>query len=111
MAEFWETNFKEKLEMWGFAPAHSALLAKDFFMERNLKKILIPGIGYGRNAGPFIDNRFEVTGIEISKTAIALARKHYATDMVIYHGSVSDMPFDAIKYDGVFCYALIHLLN
>lgn len=111
MAEFWETNFKEKQEMWGFEPAQSAILVKDFFMEKNLKKILIPGIGYGRNARPFIDNGFEVTGIEISKTAIELAKKHCGTDMFIYHGSISDMPFDIIKYDGVFCYALIHLLN
>jgi ubiquinone/menaquinone biosynthesis C-methylase UbiE len=52
-----------------------------------------------------------VTGIEISKTAIKLARKHYGKDMTIYHGSVADMPFDDQKYDGIFCYALIHLLD
>src|SRR5690606_4294886 len=48
---------------------------------------------------------------EISKTAIALARKHYGTEMIIHHGSVSDMPFDNNQYDGIFCYALIHLLD
>jgi hypothetical protein len=31
--------------------------------------------------------------------------------MTIYHGSVTDMPFDDCKYDGIFCYALIHLLD
>ena len=53
----------------------------------------------------------DVTGIEISKTAIDLARKHYGSDMKIYNGSVTDMPFDNSLYDGIFCYALIHLLN
>jgi len=53
----------------------------------------------------------KVTGIEISETAIALARKHYGNDMDIYHGSVTDMPFDTCLYDGIFCYALIHLLD
>lgn len=31
--------------------------------------------------------------------------------MKIYHGSVTDMPFDSKMYDGIFCYALIHLLD
>tara|TARA_R110002049_G_scaffold3514_2_gene26323 strand:+ start:2694 stop:3161 length:468 start_codon:yes stop_codon:yes gene_type:complete len=111
MTEFWESNFKEKQEMWGFKPAQCAMLAKDFFLEKSIKKILIPGIGYGRNARPFIDDGFEVTGIEISKTAMELARKHHGTIMTIYHGSVTDMPFDSRKYEGIYCHALIHLLD
>ncbi len=111
MAEFWESAFSEKQEMWGFEPAHSAQLTKDFFVSQSVKNILIPGVGYGRNAQIFIDNGITVTGIEISQTAIALARKHYGTGMTIHHGSVVDMPFDDCQYDGVFCYALIHLLD
>ncbi|MDJ1491832.1 class I SAM-dependent methyltransferase [Cytophagaceae bacterium DM2B3-1] len=109
--EFWEKNFIEKKEMWGFEPSKSALATKDFFVEKSVKNILIPGIGYGRNAQIFRDNGITVTGIEISKTAIEMARKHYGTDMTIYHGSVTDMPFDNNHYDGIFCYALIHLLD
>ena len=111
MAEFWEDNFIEKQEMWGLEPSKSALLVKDFFVEKSIKNILIPGIGYGRNAQVFRDNGITVTGIEISQTAIDLAVKHYGTDLKIYHGSVADMPFDNHKYDGIFCYALIHLLD
>lgn len=109
--EFWESNFIEKQEMWGFEPSNSAVLTKDFFVGKSVKNILIPGIGYGRNAQIFKDNGIAVTGIEISKTAIEMAEKHYGTDMTIYHGSVTDMPFDQYQYDGIFCYALIHLLN
>jgi SAM-dependent methyltransferase len=109
--EFWESSFIEKQEMWGFEPAHSAVLTKDFFVQKSVKNILIPGIGYGRNAQLFKDNGIAVTGIEISKTAIEMARKHYGTDMTFYHGSVTDMPFDQCQYDGIFCYALIHLLD
>jgi len=111
MAEFWESNFIEKQEMWGFEPADSAVLTKDFFVERAVKNVLIPGIGYGRNAQIFVDSGMEVTGIEISQTAIDLARKNYGDRITIYHGSVTDMPFDTRKYDGIFCYALIHLLD
>ncbi|MDH5826521.1 class I SAM-dependent methyltransferase [Sphingobacterium faecium] len=111
MAEFWEEAFKDKQEMWGFEPAISAVLTKDFFVKNGVTNILIAGIGYGRNAQIFRENGIEVTGIEISKTAIELAWKHYGTEMIIHHGSVSDMPFDNNQYDSIFCYALIHLLD
>lgn len=111
MTEFWEANFIDKQEMWGFEPAESTLLTKDFFVDNGVNNVLIPGIGYGRNAQIFRDNGMTVTGIEISKTAIDLAKKHCGMDLTIYHGSVTDMPFDDKKYDGIFCYALIHLLD
>ncbi|WP_199117487.1 bifunctional 2-polyprenyl-6-hydroxyphenol methylase/3-demethylubiquinol 3-O-methyltransferase UbiG [Pedobacter sp. ASV28] len=109
--EFWESSFIEKQEMWGLEPSRSAILAKDFFIEKSVKNILIPGIGYGRNAQIFKENAITVTGIEISKTAIEMARKHYGREMMIHHGSVTDMPFDNYLYEGIFCYALIHLLD
>ncbi|PJN86601.1 class I SAM-dependent methyltransferase [Bacillus sp. mrc49] len=110
MTEFWESSFIENQEMWGYQPSDSAIFTKDFFLEKKVKNILIPGIGYGRNAKVFIDNGMDVTGIEISKTAIELAKQSGLTIRYI-HGSVTDMPFDNKLYDGIFCYALIHLLN
>jgi SAM-dependent methyltransferase len=110
MTEFWESSFIENQTMWGFEPSDSAIMTKDFFLEENVKDILIPGIGYGRNAKVFIDNGIDVTGIEISKTAIEIARQN-GLNFRIFHGSVNDMPFDNNLYDGIFCYALIHLLN
>lgn len=109
--EFWEGAFSEKGEMWGFTPAPSAVTTKDFFVEKGVQHVLIPGIGYGRNAQIFLDAGMTVNGIEISKTAIEMARKQYGDSLTIYYGSVTDMPFDAVKYDGIFCYALIHLLD
>jgi SAM-dependent methyltransferase len=110
MTEFWESSFIEKQMMWGFEPSDSAILTKDFFLEKHVQEILIPGIGYGRNAQIFLENGMNVTGIEISKTAIDLARQN-GVHIQIYHGSVTEMPFDNKLYDGIFCYALIHLLN
>jgi 2-polyprenyl-3-methyl-5-hydroxy-6-metoxy-1,4-benzoquinol methylase len=99
-----------KNKQCGFEPTDSATLTKDFFLEKNIKDILIPGIGYGRNAKVFIDNGINVTGIEISKTAIELARQN-GLNIPIFHGSVTDMPFDNKLYDGIFSFALLHLLN
>jgi SAM-dependent methyltransferase len=111
MTEFWESNFRDKQEMWGWEPADSAVETLELFKKHKLKKILIPGFGYGRNAKIFTDNGFEVTGIEISETAINLAKNHFEDSIKVHHGSVSSMPFDQELYDGIFCYALIHLLS
>ncbi|MDF3029012.1 MAG: Methyltransferase type 11 [Fluviicola sp.] len=109
--EFWEASFIEKQEMWGLDPANSTAITTDIFVQNAVKKVLIPGIGYGRNARPFLESGMSVTGIEISETAIELLKKHYGTQINVYHGSVTDMPFDELQYDGIFCYALIHLLH
>lgn len=111
MPEFWERAFTEKQLMWGEAPAAAAMLAAEAFSRAGLKHVLIPGIGYGRNARPFLERGLSVTGIEISATAIALARSQLGLDVPIHHGSVTDMPFDQRRYDGVFCHGLIHLLD
>jgi SAM-dependent methyltransferase len=111
MNEFWEEAFKDKQIMWGEKPTVSAMETCEHFKSLGFQKILIPGFGYGRNAKPFLDNGIEVTGIEISKTALQLASKLLGNEIKVFHGSVSDMPFDQDTYDGVFCHALIHLLK
>lgn len=108
-SEFWEASFTDKKEMWGLTPSQSTIIAKDFFVRNSLRKILVPG--FGRNAQIFRGNGMSITGIEISETAIKLAKKHYGTDMKVHHGSVTEMLFDNEKYDWIFCYALIHLLS
>ena len=110
MKDFWESKFKTKEPIWDFYPSDSTIEAVNTFGANNFKKILIPGIGYGRNAKLFLENGFKVTGIEISESAIAIARS-YRINCKFYLGSVTSMPFDDEKYDGIFCYALIHVLN
>jgi len=111
MTEFWEAKFKEDKTSWGFEPSDSAMLVKDFFLTNHIKNILIPGIGYGRNARVFCDNGISVEGIEISISAIEMANAENGLDINIYHGSVTQMPYSEKCYEGIFCYALLHLLN
>lgn len=109
--EFWESSFRKKQEMWGWEPADSAKMALDLFQKNGIKNILIPGFGYGRNAVVFLDQQIKVTGIEISETAIELAHQHLGDSIKVYHGATSSMPFDQESYDGIYCYALLHLLD
>ncbi len=111
MAEFWEESFQEKKAMWGDAPTDSAIHAAELFKTRGYNDVLIPGIGYGRNAKPFLDSGMDVAGIEISETALLMARENFGSKLRIFHGSAADMPFEDRLYDGIFSFALIHLLN
>jgi SAM-dependent methyltransferase len=111
MTDIWEKQFAEKQLMWGLEPTRSAVFAQEYFVRKGVRDVLIPGVGYGRNAKVFLERGMSVTGIEISETAIALARSQLGLDIPIHHGSVSNMPFDGRQYDGIFCYGLIYLLD
>jgi len=73
MTEFWEASFKDKQSMWGYAPADATIDTVKLFQEHGLLNIFSTGFEYGRNAKVFTDNGFEVTGKEISETAIDMA--------------------------------------
>ncbi len=111
MDEFWESAYKTSAKMWGENPTDNARHVLELFQRNKIKSILIPGFGYGRNAKVFYDEGFEVSGIEIAKTAIVRARKYFGSDVTIHHGSVTDMPFDEMLYESIYCYSLIHLLD
>ncbi|WP_375238647.1 class I SAM-dependent methyltransferase [Aurantibacter sp.] len=111
MTEFWDKTFRSNKKMWGEKPTDNAFTVLKLMQKHNKNSVLIPGFGYGRNAKIFYDNGFDVTGIEISKTAIERARKYFGIDVIIHHGSVSDMPHSKVQYESIYCYSLIHLLG
>lgn len=111
MTEFWESAYKNNERMWGENPTDNARTVLKLLQKHDIKSVLIPGFGYGRNAKVFYDEGIDVTGIEISKTAIERARKYFDSDVTIHYGSVTDMPFDKNQYESIYCYSLIHLLK
>lgn len=111
MHDIWESAFVNNDLMWGGEPSKSALLIGEWFGENGIRDVLIPGIGYGRNATPFLQRKMSVRGIEISETAIEFARSRLGLTIPIHHGSVTEMPFDDRQYDGIFCHGLLYLLD
>lgn len=109
--EFWDAAFGEKELMWGFEPTASARATANVFASAGVERVLIPGVGYGRNAQPFLDRGMSVSGIELSARAIAYARARLGLTFPIVHGSVIDMPFDGSTYGGIYCHGLVYLLD
>jgi SAM-dependent methyltransferase len=108
MNTFLEERFCTESRIWGDAPSRSVPLAINLFKKAGVHQVLIPGSGYGRNADAFARAGFEVTGIEISPTALSLAPRDSLN--VRYHcGSVFDMPFENSMYDGIYCFNVLHL--
>lgn len=108
--EYWDKRFLDENKIWGDDPSKTAEYALKIFKERHLSDLLIPGIGYGRNANLFIKNNFAVEGIEISEIAIDLAGKENR-NIKIYQGTVLDMPFSNKVYDCIYCFNVLHLFR
>ncbi len=64
--EYWDKRFKEEGKIWGESPSKSAYYALGLFRGHDIKSILVPGSGYGRNTKLFSSLGFKVVGIEIS---------------------------------------------
>ena len=64
-----------KARYWGESPSQSAHDALKLFLANNVKSVLVPGSGYGRNTKLFSASGLDVVGIEISETAYKMARQ------------------------------------
>ncbi|MFX1310862.1 MAG: class I SAM-dependent methyltransferase [Promethearchaeota archaeon] len=107
--EYWDNRFLDKGKIWGTNPSKTAFFALNLFKKYDIKKVLVPGSGYGRHTKLFSANNYKVTGIEISEIGLSIAREFDSKSNFIL-GSVLDMPFDDEIYDAIFCYNLLHLL-
>ena len=110
MNEYWEKRYRSEGRIWGESPSRTAEHALELFRKNKVKKVLVPGSGYGRNTRLFSSSGFEVTGIEISPIACAMARE-FDTLSRFYNASALDMSFLSEKYDGIYCFNVLHLFR
>lgn len=106
MSEYWSQRFKQEGMIWGSEPSPTALLAKDIFRQHQLKSVLVPGAGYGRNTKVFSEE-FQTCGIELSQTALEMAVEWDPMSYFIA-GSALDCRLDR-QVDAVYCYDVLHL--
>ncbi len=74
------------------------------------KKILDLGCGPGRDVKVFVENGFQVTGIDLSEEMIKLARDEMLEAEFIV-GDLLELPFEDQSFDGVWSSATIHHLK
>ena len=101
--DFWEQRFQKEGRVWGDSPSRTAVYALELFRKYQVKRVLVPGSGYGRNTKLFSSSGFDVVGVEISEVACEMARE-YDPLTKVYNGSILDMSFDGNKYDAIYCY-------
>jgi SAM-dependent methyltransferase len=111
MKDFWNKRFRDEGIIWSDNPSRSALSAIEKFKPYPVRDILILGIGYGRNARPFINSGYSVSGVEIADEAIKILNKSDLISKIdkIYLGSLLEMPFDNKLYDAIFSFNVLHL--
>jgi SAM-dependent methyltransferase len=110
MNEYWDKRYRAEGKIWGESPSRTAGHALELFRQNKVKKILAPGSGYGRNTKLFSASGFDVTGIEISPEACKMAREFNPLTRV-YNASALDMSFLQDKYDGLYCFNVLHLFR
>ena len=110
MDEYWDKRYQSEGKIWGDSPSRTAVYALELFTKEGVKKMVVPGSGYGRNTKLFSAAGIKVTGMEISETAIKIARQ-YDPATRVYHDSVLDMSILGSNYDAVYCFNVLHLFR
>ena len=105
---YWDSRYSEEGKIWGESPSKSAFYALKLFKKYKLKKILIPGSGYGRHTKLFSANSYKTVGIEISENAIKIAKK-FDPQTTFINGSVMEMVSIDETFDAIYCYNVLHL--
>ena len=108
MKDYWDKRFELEEEIWGKNSSQSSHYALKLLHKRDLKRILIPGAGYGRNSIVFSNMGYKVVGVEISDYACILARKFDPKTKFI-NASVLNFPLLEGYFDGIFCFNILHL--
>ena len=106
--DHWETQFSKYHHIWGDTPSKSAEIAASLFRKHQVDKLLVPGSGYGRNSKWFSTSGFDVTGVEISEEACALAQE-FDPATKLYHGSFLDEDPVQGHYQGIYCFNVLQL--
>jgi SAM-dependent methyltransferase len=107
MSDYWDLRYADEGKIWGDTPSATAQYARDLFRSSGVRRVFIPGIGYGRNARVFVEAGMAVEGVEISGEAVNIL-KHDLPGVVCSSCSVMDTPFIG-PYDAIYCFNVLHL--
>lgn len=71
-------------------------------------KILDAGCGFGRDSKVFFDRKYDVTGVDLSKSLLKIAKEKYP-QINFVKANLLKLPFENKSFDGVWAHAsLVH---
>ncbi len=108
VSTFWETRYAAEGAIWGHEPSQTVERAHALYQQHRVQSLLFPGSGYGRNTRFFAEHGYDVTGIEVSETALALAQARDSGSRYV-HASVLDDVLNDETFDGIYCFNVLHL--
>ncbi len=98
----WEKDYKMRGGLW------RGVSVFDFSFIPTSAKVLELGCGDGKTLSALVANGFNVTGIDVSPSAIKLARKKIGKKAKLVVGDVCDLPFEKNSFDAVIA---VHVLD
>jgi SAM-dependent methyltransferase len=107
----WDEIFQRSPGQLGEMPAEAAILLWDAVRRRGGKRVLDLGCGAGRNLVYLAREGFDVSGTDISDTAIALSRENLARAGLTADVRLADMaaqPYEDGTFDGVLSASVLH---
>jgi SAM-dependent methyltransferase len=109
---YWETNFSNRVEMFGESPSEAAVKAAEIFEKQGIKTILELGGGQGRDTLYFAQKGFKVYVLDYTHSGIEAIQKKAQqlglSDSVeaLQHDVRNPLPFEDAMIEG--CYS--HML-
>ncbi|MFH0713092.1 MAG: class I SAM-dependent methyltransferase [Candidatus Micrarchaeota archaeon] len=99
----WEKEYRAKGKLWrGVGDSF------DFALLPRGCKVLELGCGDGKTLSSLVSRGFKVTGIDISPSAVELAKEKVGKKAKLIVGDVCDLPFAANSFDAV---VAVHVLD
>lgn len=84
-------------------------MRQKFIDEVDEGRILDAGCGPGRDVDFFTENGFEAVGIDSESKIIEYARENYSG--IFRQMDFTELDFESESFEGVWCLAVLHLLN
>ncbi len=107
MQHYWNERFRTQGQIWGTDSSPTALAAAALFRQEGVRRVLVPGAGYGRNTKA-LSGEFQTEALELSPEAVELGRR-WDPQTTFHIGSVLEPGAIKSRIDGIFAYDVLHL--
>lgn len=114
IADFWSQRYRSEQFIWGQDPSPCARNAMPRFRVWDVRRLLVLGCGYGRDARYFAGEGIDVTAVDFAQGGLDLAQSWLGDRcalplrLLLDHILTLDLP-DA-GFDAVFSHRTLHLL-